>query len=109
VGWIFFRANSVSDAVGILVTLGNGWGEALTAQGVEQFFELVGNSSTELGLSVLGIGVVLGAEVLAGEGNVSQLLERWHVLARWPVYVALTLMIFNLGVIEEVPFIYFQF
>jgi len=100
-GWIFFRANSVSDAFYVVSHLFSGWGSGL--------------SSTWLGMSWTGIMIVVSAVVLMEVVHLVQ--ERdlsWVWLSvrpfwvRWPAYIVLVMIILLFGVFER-PFIYFQF
>jgi len=100
-GWIFFRANSVSDAFYVVSHLFTGWD--------------VGFTSTWLGMSWMGIMIMLSAVVLMEVVHLVQ--ERnivWTDLSirpfwvRWPGYVSLVMIILLFGVFER-PFIYFQF
>lgn len=99
--WIFFRANSVSDAWYVVSHLFVGWGS--------------GVSSTWLGMGWTSILIVLFAVVLMEVVHVVQ--ERnigWTGLSlrpywvRWPGYISLVMIILLFGVFER-PFIYFQF
>ncbi|MBU0496543.1 MAG: MBOAT family protein [Candidatus Thermoplasmatota archaeon] len=100
-GWIFFRANSLSDAVYIVTHLFTGFGNGL--------------ETTWLGMSWTGIMIAVCAIVameivhLIQEKNMSlQLLSMRPVWVRWSVYLSLILVILLFGVFER-PFIYFQF
>ncbi len=55
------------------------------------------------------IPAVLLFEYLAGTRPPEQFILSQPVWVRWPVYIILCFAIMNLGVIEEIPFVYFQF
>jgi alginate O-acetyltransferase complex protein AlgI len=104
--WLFFRANSISDAfllLGNMAQMRNStdiqapWADVLANPGLETAFSL---------------GLVL----LLVAGNLLRKHERplfpslgqrgW---VRWAVYLLLALAILNLGIGKEVPFVYFRF
>jgi D-alanyl-lipoteichoic acid acyltransferase DltB (MBOAT superfamily) len=104
--WLFFRANSVSDAfllLGNLVRIGAStdiyapWTDIVSSPGLEM--------ALALGLVALLTAVHLlreyGRQTLTSAGRVA-----W---VRWVVYVLLALAILNLGMAKQVPFVYLQF
>lgn len=105
--WIFFRANTLGDAFVIISRIGGGLGQPLV-------FDL--NSPGYIGLPwpgfVFSLGLILflmAVQVFQGRGGLQERFIRQPVWVRWPVYIILTLTIMNLGISEEIPFIYFQF
>lgn len=102
--WVFFRAESVSDAFLL----------------IERMFSLDAGHT-----SILGVSAAMGAQGLAialcaiGIMEVVHLIERkrnvWHFLAeqpawiRWPIYYVLGFAVLFFGVFTEQAFIYFQF
>jgi len=104
--WLFFRANSVSDAFLLLknmVQLGAStpilapWADAVARPGLEMVL-------------MLGLTALLVAKHLLREHDhgVSATLGQWEWV-RWAVYLLLALAIMNLGVAKETPFVYLQF
>lgn len=100
IAWVFFRAPSLEQAFAIFRRLGSvSFGRLrLPEQGGWDF------------------GITLGA--LAVLGIIEACWERWPLpvlfrqapaWVRWAAYVGAALAILNLGVTQEVPFIYFQF
>jgi D-alanyl-lipoteichoic acid acyltransferase DltB (MBOAT superfamily) len=104
--WIFFRANSLADA---LVLLNNMLPLTNFADLNLPWASVVDNPGQEMALSIglilLLVGVHLAQE---RQWDASSLWQRrfWF---RWAAYLVLALAIMNLGIVEEVPFIYFQF
>jgi D-alanyl-lipoteichoic acid acyltransferase DltB (MBOAT superfamily) len=104
--WIFFKANSVADAFLLLNNL-----LPLTnfADLNAPWATVVDNHAQEMALS---IGLILLLEIVhlvqEQEWGIPILWQRpfWF---RWAAYLGLALAIMNLGITEEVPFIYFQF
>lgn len=104
--WLFFRANTVNEAF-------------LLLQNVTQFSQssdLLAPWATSLSNPyqemLLSIGLILlleGSHLIQVNNLTDRLFFRQPVTLRWAVYLGLSLAILNLGVTQEVPFIYFQF
>ena len=122
--WIFFRAN----------TLGDAWFTAYNAFfGIGDFLLSIAHAVTRLNFSPLArviaplfqplfgshlylayyfglLGIFVVVEVVdhkqGGFIKAISLLKPW---LRWLIYIIIVLGIMNLGVLQEVPFIYFQF
>jgi len=107
--WVFFRANSVPDALSILSRLGTGWGELYQSGQWLASFEALGLSEKYLiscGLLILLLEIV---QHLQSKGDWQLSLSRWPTTIRWACYVGLALAILNLGAPTSQQFIYFQF
>ena len=107
--WVFFRATDLSSAVTILSGMTEGWGLLFEPEILRQQMRSLVVSQYHLLAVVLALAYLqliefshpgrhLEAEVCAR--------GRW---VRWGLYLSLGLFILNLGAIEEVPFVYFQF
>jgi len=104
--WVFFRANSIADAFLLLNNLA-----PLTnfADLNAPWATVVSNPAQEMALS-LGLILLLELVHLVQE-------QHWHAPIlwqrpfwfRWAAYLGLALAIMNLGITQEVPFIYAQF
>jgi len=98
--WIFFRANTVSDAFYAVTHL---W----DIRGAAPFFVTMG---TKLAIGTLLIALILAVDVLHGRMDlVSRLwaMPRWR---RWAIYYALLLSVIYRGADVAVDrFLYFQF
>ncbi len=104
--WIFFRANSISDAFLIVSNLTQistrtdilaPWRGIVEVPTLEMFI-------------ALGLIALLGAvNFIQNHGlQIPNILVR-PIWVRWAAYLFLALAIMNLGVSAETPFIYFQF
>ena len=105
--WVFFRANSVADAFLILNNLA-----PLTnfADLNAPWAVVVDNPAREMALSIaLILLLTLVHLVQAQQGRFPPPFWQRPVWVRWAVYLGLALAIMNLGITEEVPFIYLQF
>jgi alginate O-acetyltransferase complex protein AlgI len=100
VAWIFFRADTLSDAWQIVTHLTQGW--ALGLQRVEMFSRL------DVVMVLLSIGILEGVQLSQEMAKRGYRLD-WPVYIKWPAYYALTAAIVVFGVFEGTRFIYFQF
>ncbi len=105
--WIFFRANSLYDAFYIVSHLGAGLDRPLIFHAGQTGY--IGLPLPDFIFSCFLILFLLAVQVMQGFGPVQHRLTQQTVWLRWAVYVSLALMIMNLGISEEIPFIYFQF
>lgn len=104
--WIFFRANSIADALYILRHTFTGWENLSGILGrlpfwMEMRFEFI--------IGLISIGVLVGVETLERKGSLFSLLNSKPLWIRWSVYYALVLSILLFGEFGFKPFIYFQF
>ncbi|MEO1215502.1 MAG: MBOAT family protein [Bacteroidota bacterium] len=100
--WIFFRANSLSDAILLIqhlfVWVPGDIGWILTP---EHRFEIV--------LSFLAIALLLTVQVFQEKRSMGNWISIQPVFIRWTVYVMLVSIILNFGEFNQQQFIYFQF
>jgi D-alanyl-lipoteichoic acid acyltransferase DltB (MBOAT superfamily) len=113
VGWVFFRASSLGNAVLILRRLGSGWAGVGALAGSMARLDAVGGvlglAPVEVALALFFGALLLFAEWRAGEMPPMQLVARQPAYVRWPTYYALVTMILLFGVFDDAPFLYFQF
>jgi alginate O-acetyltransferase complex protein AlgI len=97
-GWIFFRANNVSDAFHVIgVIFGPNW------------FSLDISNASHFFYGILGIVSLLAVERLQGNRTMVESFNRWPTWLRWGIYSYCILLILTIGVIDGGQFIYFQF
>jgi D-alanyl-lipoteichoic acid acyltransferase DltB (MBOAT superfamily) len=104
--WVFFRANSIADAfllLNNLVPLTN-FGD-LNAP----WAAVVSNPAQEMALSLGLILLLVLVQWVQEQDWQTPILFQRSLWFRWTAYLGLALAIMNLGITEEVPFIYFQF
>lgn len=107
--WIFFRANSISEA---FLLIRNMLGVSGT---MAQIFELnytiegINLVNWELLLALTFILVMESVHVLQRGRTLRQFLSERPVWMRWAVYYAMVFAILMFGVFEKNAFIYFQF
>ena len=106
--WVFFRANTMSDALYVLRRVTWGVGDPL--QYVARAVEAVSPGliiTAFLGLSML---LLLLFDLANEKQDTITLVSGWPVWVRWPVYVGfVTLLVLLIPKEVSVPFIYFQF
>ena len=107
--WIFFRANSLSDARYIIKNLFNGLGNINT---IEQFSNVIFNLGLDKTSFIVGVIAIVIMEIvhlLQNKGSIIFMIDKKPALVRWAVYYALIFSIILFGVFEQSQFIYFQF
>lgn len=104
--WLFFRANSVADALALLTRL-------LPLNNLAEinapWLAVVDHPTAQMVLALGLILLLLAVQLAQVQGWQWPDLQRRPLWLRWAAYLFLTLSILNLGVTSEVPFIYFQF
>ncbi|MFU0832949.1 MAG: putative alginate O-acetylase [Oscillospiraceae bacterium] len=105
--WIFFRAKTLPDA---FLLIGSLFRPANLADG--GLFQL-GLTAPEFYAAVLGIAMILSADILSRKFDMCTLLLKQSLFIRWAVYLSATLVILIFGVYGSQytaqQFIYFQF
>lgn len=105
--WIFFRANSLSDAVYIVSNLMTGI--SLTESFGENLATRLSMSRTDLALSIGLIVILEVAQYLHELFGLKSLLESRPFWFRWALYYAMIAAILFIGEYQANQFIYFQF
>lgn len=109
--WIFFRANSLADAVTIVSGLTTGWTTVLHAGWLRELREMTGLSAGYFNTALILIVVLelVQARPQREIGDWFHMFWTRSTALRWAGYVGLLLAIINLGASKAQPFIYFQF
>jgi hypothetical protein len=105
--WIFFRANSISDALYIISHLLTGWG-SLSIQSF-QASSFFGSLKFHLVVGVVSVGILLLIQRSQGDHRFDVWLSRMPIGLRWAVYYSMVLAILLFGQFGAKEFIYFQF
>jgi alginate O-acetyltransferase complex protein AlgI len=106
--WIFFRANSLTDALYIVLHLFAGWKDIFRFN----IFNSIPSWEPfrlELVIAVASIGVLILVHLLQRRGSVVQILSQKPTWVRWSVYYSIILSILLFGNFGSKQFIYFQF
>jgi alginate O-acetyltransferase complex protein AlgI len=106
--WIFFRADTMSDAFDIISNLFTGWGRVVTVRTLENI-PFWGPLKFELVVSLISIGILLSVQLMEERGNIIDRFSEKPAWIRWPVYYSLLLAILLFGNFGAKQFIYFQF
>jgi D-alanyl-lipoteichoic acid acyltransferase DltB (MBOAT superfamily) len=114
VGWVFFRATSISDAWYVISHFGVGLPEQLRAlasgdRAAVRSLLFLGFESSRLILGVAAVLALLTIERLQGAGPLRVRIAREPMVLRWAAYACAVLTIMTLGVFHSAKFIYFQF
>jgi len=106
--WIFFRANTLSDASYIVKNLFVFNPEVVLDKGIYQ----LGLKAREFDVAIFSIVVLLIANLMERKFNLLNLLRKQHFVLRWAFYTIFVLYILFYGVYgdsDKAAFIYFQF
>jgi alginate O-acetyltransferase complex protein AlgI len=101
VGWVFFRAKSLSDAWYILGHIGTDWD--FSRIGTEQFL------LRQMPLALGAIVLLEAAQYLHSRRSLALRFSRLPMPLRWSTYLSLVLGVVMFGVYRSSQFIYFQF
>jgi alginate O-acetyltransferase complex protein AlgI len=98
--WVFFRANSLSDALYIIKSM-------LVLQPVENLNLF--SFAADMYLSIILIVILFIADILEDKYNISEKLRIQPVYMKWAMLAGVVISIFIFGKWEEINFLYFQF
>ena len=109
--WIFFRANTLSDAVYVVTHLFSGMGDFLTHVYQKETWRvlLLNRSKGEFLAALLAIGFMELIHQIQRHRGIRHMLSEKPLYLRWSVYYAMVLFILVFGVFSAKQFIYFQF
>ena len=99
IAWVFFRATTVDDALSMIFR------SFETTRGLASAGRMLGRPSSELVLALSAIVLLCAAEAFGKRFS----FARVPAAARFFAYALAALAILDLGVVEDIPFIYFQF
>lgn len=99
--WIFFRANSLSDALLILNRMFDFSGPIASS------FVALGDYG--FAIAIIGILVAEVVDFQIRKGRLKFYLDRRPIYIRWATYLLLVISILIFGIHDNVTFIYFQF
>ncbi len=112
--WIFFRSDSLSDAVyvvkNIFIEIGSTWDFVLDKAFRVEYLNMIGVDVLEFNIAMVFISFILLVEILQGvHVRFSDFLACRTLIFRWMIPLALVLFIIFFGVYGYSEFIYFQF
>lgn len=107
--WIFFRANSLSDAMYIVTHLFSGVGETIRSGTLADTVFNLGLDQYAFLVAAASIAFMELIHMLQRHGSVRDWLSRRPPVFRWATYYLLVTSILLFGVFGNREFIYFQF
>lgn len=112
--WIFFRAQSMSDAWYIATHLFTNVPEQLqlvlsNANNSRDPILYLGKGKWVFGIAIASLLVMEGVHMLQRHARMRTMLAEKPAWVRWPIYYGLVLSILFFGVFNKTSFIYFQF
>jgi alginate O-acetyltransferase complex protein AlgI len=107
--WIFFRANSIEEALYIIRHLFTDIGKITNMQYLVNSISGMALTKFQLIVCFIGIITVEGVHLLQRKGNIIDWLSEKPAITRWAVYSILVTATFWLAFSENKQFIYFQF
>ena len=108
--WIFFRANTISDAIYIVKNIFAGWGNITDLQYLYVTFNNMGLKLFEILILSIAILFLIFTEVISFKYDIHKLLNKGPFVFRFAYYYILACFIFMMGVFAGGgQFIYFQF
>jgi D-alanyl-lipoteichoic acid acyltransferase DltB (MBOAT superfamily) len=106
--WIFFRANSTSDAIYIVTHLFSGWSKIFSLSGLIGTFHF-GLSRRELVVALVSVLVMFLVHWRRREQSFEQLIGSQNLVLRWGIYLLLLAWILTFSESASQDFIYFRF
>ena len=107
--WIFFKANTISDAFYIVSKLFTGWGSVSPQAGANTLASFISSHFFEFCVGIVSIIVMELVHLLQNKGSVRDMLRSKPVWLRWAIYYGLIAAVLLLGSFGSKQFIYFQF
>ena len=112
VTWVFFRAESIKEAMYVLNHMVRGWGSLLSAGYLLNTFFHLGYNNSLFGVYNLILGVLLVAFLsFVQRKSITETddPEGWILKRSWPVYFGCMVFIVVAGAFSTPEFIYFNF
>ena len=105
--WIFFRAQTLTDAWYIIGHIPSGWDQLLRLENLNNLYIL--NTPVAFFVSIMLIMILETAQFMQGRCNVREMLQNRPIWLRWSLYYIAVICILLFGSPEGQDFIYFQF
>lgn len=108
--WIFFRANSINDAIYIIKNLFNDISNWLTIRYIYDTVTGMGLNLLEFIIAILSILILIICEFCERKEKLQSRLNRSSIIVNGSFYIFLIIIILTMGVYHNASqFIYFQF
>jgi len=99
--WIFFRANSLSDAFYVVSHLFSGL--------KLEFSNTWGLTTVNMAMMVIAIFIMTSVQLLQRRVSIRAMVAKYPLMIRYLVYLGLIFLILTMGLFTNDEFIYFQF
>ncbi|MBK9177559.1 MAG: MBOAT family protein [Flavobacteriales bacterium] len=110
IGWVFFRAANIGDALHIIQASFTGHGDWLNPAAAKAMILSLGISTSELLIALVAIGFMEAVHLIHARYGAASFLQRMPAVARYGVYAGLVGAIVYYGAYHGGgEFIYFQF
>ena len=106
--WVFFRADSLLDAVYVITHLHTGWADIFTGNKLGSMIFL-GRPKSDFIIAISTLAFVWFIHFIEVHGNMRRMLSEKSFFLRWPVYYAIMVAVLLLSAPGSQKFIYFQF
>jgi len=106
--WIFFRAVSLPQAIGIIRNFTHGW-SLTTIRGIQEPLSRYGMSFKWLYVILPAVSVLFYAEIVSVKKDFLLRIKEKPLLVRWAIYYLLIIAILFFSASDSQQFIYFQF
>ncbi|MCX6248476.1 MAG: MBOAT family protein [Bacteroidetes bacterium] len=107
--WLFFRANSMNDAINLFTNIFTGWGQLASVQAVLGTFINPVFSKWEFLIIIFCVPLMFLTEYLISTRKYKEMFFRIPLVLRWGFYYFIILFIFTFGKFDNQAFVYFQF
>jgi D-alanyl-lipoteichoic acid acyltransferase DltB (MBOAT superfamily) len=110
--WIFFRAKNVTEAFYLVAHSLSGLTALPALLSDDAFvykYVYLGFPGREFCIAIGCIALLFFIHVIQRKRSVRQLIAAQPLGVRWAVYAVGAVALLNLGIVNEIPFIYFQF
>lgn len=107
--WIFFRANSIADAVYIVKHLSYGLGNIKVSGYIKDTLLSLGLDEKGIRIAFCSIIIMEFVHIIQCRGSIRERLSLKPIWFRWVCYYLLVIFVFLYGVFGGTEFIYFQF
>ena len=106
--WVFFRADSLHDAVYVITHLHTGWADIFAGNKLGSMLFL-GKPKVQLIIALSSLAFVWFIHFIEGHDNMRNMLSDKPLYLRWSVYYVMLISVLLLYAPSSQRFIYFQF
>lgn len=106
--WVFFRADSLYDAVYVITHLHTGWADFFSGGRLNSMI-LLGRPQSEFIIALSSLVFVWFIHSIENHDNMRRMLSEKPFFLRWPVYYAMMAAVLLLSAPGAQKYIYFQF